>query len=261
MQQYSSEDIQKTIELCREEMAKGDALSPVLRHLIEQLLLIITFLLVKTTSRNSSMPPSRDPGFRAEGKPKSQRPSGGQAGHRGTTLEPVDEPDQIIPIEMKPEDVPFGYRKVGYEARQVFEIIIQRNVTEYRADVYEDDKGHRLVAPFPADVARKVQYGNTTKAHMVYLNVGQMLPYNRIQDDLGENGLPLSEGSIYNFIADAYARLEDFERWAVWDLSRHGISTVMRQGSAWAKRGGGCTTRPLPRQASSWPMPKGGRTP
>ena len=34
MQQYSSESIQKTIELCREEMAKCDALPPVLRHTI-----------------------------------------------------------------------------------------------------------------------------------------------------------------------------------------------------------------------------------
>ena len=28
----------------------------------------------------------------------------------------------------------------------------------------------------------------------------------------------MSEGSIYNFIADAHALLEDFERWTVWDL-------------------------------------------
>lgn len=185
------------------------------------------------------MPPSRDPNFRAEGRSKSTRSPGGQSGHKGVTLQPVDEPDQVIPIEMKPEDVPPGYRKVGYEARQVFDIILKRHVIEYQADVYEDDKGHRLVAPFPADVARKVQYGNTTKAHVVYLNVGQMLPYNRIQDYFGENDLPLSEGSIYNFIADAYARLEDFERWAVWDLYRAEYLNCDETGIRLGKKKGG----------------------
>ena len=60
MQQYSSESIQKTIDLCREEMAKCDALSPVLRSTIELILQLLMYLLVKTTPRNSSMPPSRD---------------------------------------------------------------------------------------------------------------------------------------------------------------------------------------------------------
>ena len=185
------------------------------------------------------MPPSRDPNFRAEGRSKSTRSPGGQSGHKGVTLQPVDEPDQVIPIEMKPEDVPPGYRKVGYETRQVFDIILKRHVIEYQADVYEDDKGHRLVAPFPADVARKVQYGNTTKAHVVYLNGGQMLPYNRIQDYFGENDLPLSEGSIYNFIADAYARLEDFERWAIWDLYRAEYLNCDETGIRVGKKKGG----------------------
>ena len=262
MPQYSSESIQKTIDLCREEMAKCDALSPVLRSTIELILQLLMYLLVKTTPRNSSMPPSRDPNFRAEGRSKSMRRPGGQEGHQGVTLQPVEKPDQIISIQMKPEDVPPGYRNVGYEARQVFDMILKRHVTEYRADVYEDDKGHRLVAPFPADVARKVQYGNTTKAHVVYLNVGQMLPYNRIQDYLGENGLPLSEGSIYNFVADAYARLEDFERWAVWDLYRSEYVNFDETGIRVCKKGWWLHSASTHwRQASLWRIPKEERTP
>lgn len=55
MQQYSSESIQKTIDLCREEMAKSDALSPVLKNTIELILQILMYPLVKTTPRNSSI--------------------------------------------------------------------------------------------------------------------------------------------------------------------------------------------------------------
>ena len=76
MQQYSSESIQKTVALCREEMAKCDVLSPVLRQTIELLLQLLMYLLVKTTPKNSSMPPSRDPNFRAKERQKSMRPPG-----------------------------------------------------------------------------------------------------------------------------------------------------------------------------------------
>ena len=74
------------------------------------------------------MPPSRNPNFRAKDRQKSRRPPGCQEGHKGGTLQPVDKHDQVIPIEMKPEDVPPGYRKVGYEARQVFDIILKRHI-------------------------------------------------------------------------------------------------------------------------------------
>ena len=162
---------------------------------------------------------------------------------------------------MKPEDVPPGYRNVGHEARQVFDIILKRHVIEYRADVYEDDKGHRLVAPFPAGVARKVQYGNTTKAHVVYLNVGQMLPYNRIQDYFGANGLPLSEAASTIFLQMPMLCSKILIAGLSGTCTGQSTSTVMRQASAWTKRGGGCTTRPLTGQASLCPIPKGGRRP
>ena len=51
---YTTESINKTIDLCREEMAKSDALPPTLKQLMELILQILMFLLVKTTPRNSS---------------------------------------------------------------------------------------------------------------------------------------------------------------------------------------------------------------
>lgn len=52
---------------------------------------------VKRNSRNSSQPPSQD-GFQKQTKslrPKSERPVGGQPGHRGATLRLREQPDQI----------------------------------------------------------------------------------------------------------------------------------------------------------------------
>ena len=111
---YTTESINKTMNLCREEMVKRD-LSPVLRQLIEQLFLILTNPSDEDTLRNSSMHPSRVPGFRTQGKPKSQRPSGGQPTQGYTPLQPVKNADRIVSIEMKPEDVPSGNHKVDYE--------------------------------------------------------------------------------------------------------------------------------------------------
>ena len=109
------------------------------------------------------MPPYWEPNFRAKERQKSRHLLGGQVGHKGVTLQPVGKLDQVNPTAMKPKDVPPDYRNVGYGARQVFDIILKRHVIEYRADVYEEDKGHRLVAPFPAGVTRKVQMATPQK--------------------------------------------------------------------------------------------------
>ena len=82
--QFSSASIQKSIDRCREEIDKCDALLPALRLTIELILQILICLLVKTTPRNSSMPPSWDPNFRVEGRSKSRRSLCGQEGHQGS---------------------------------------------------------------------------------------------------------------------------------------------------------------------------------
>jgi transposase len=56
---------------------------------------------------------------------------------------------------------------VDYQARQVFNIDISRVVTEYRAQVLEDDNGNRYVASFPEGVSKAVEYGTGIKAHAV----------------------------------------------------------------------------------------------
>ena len=134
-------------------------------------------------------------------------------GHVGVTLKKVDDPDEIKIIKLNRRNLPPGkYKKIGYESRQVFDIEISRMVTEYQAEILEDSNGNQFVAPFPEGVTKAVQYGGDLKAHSVYMSQYQLIPYKRIQEYFSDQlGIPVSEGSIYNFNQEAYGSLEPFE--------------------------------------------------
>jgi len=94
----------------------------------------------------------------------------------------------------------------------VFDIDLRRLVTEYRAQILEDQFGKRYTAPFPAAVTKAVQYDNGVKAQAVYLSQYQLIPYQRVQEQFQDQfQLPISVGSIFGFIQPAYSLLEQFE--------------------------------------------------
>ena len=71
-----------------------------------------------------------------------KRKPGGQNGHEGVTLQRDPDPDKIEIIEVDRRTIPpVHYRGAGFESRQVIDIEIHRQVTEYRAEILEDDKG------------------------------------------------------------------------------------------------------------------------
>ncbi len=173
-------------------------------------------------SSNSSIPPSRDPN-----RPRKQRTvlgkkrkQGGQEGHVGSTLQKVETPDIIEDLFIDKTTLPKGhYKKVGYEARQVFDIKITTHVKEYRAEILEDDNGKQYVADFPEEVSRAAQYGNEVKVQSVYMSVFQLIPLARVADYFKDQmGLPLSKGSISNFNKETAAQLDLFEKWARQEL-------------------------------------------
>jgi transposase len=99
---------------------------------------------------------------------------------------------------------------MGEEDRQVVDIECKRVVTEYRAQILENALGQRFVAPFPQDVNSRIQYGNELKAHAVYLSQYQLLPYERIREYFTDQlNIPLSSGSLFNFINTAFTKLEE----------------------------------------------------
>ncbi|GAB62411.1 conserved hypothetical protein [Candidatus Jettenia caeni] len=110
------------------------------------------------------------------------------------TLERVENPDKVEVIKVDRRKLPRGeYKEVGYEARQVFDMKISREVTEYRAEIVEDTNGNRFVAPFPEGVTKAAQYGADLKAHAVYMSQYQLIPYKRIQEYFEEQmAIPVS---------------------------------------------------------------------
>ena len=216
-------DIQATIEKAQSLVREDGQLSAATKSMFEILILIITLLAnrLNLNSTNSSKPPSSDPNRKKRTTNKAAKKAGGQKGHIGTTLKKVDNPDKVEVIKVDRRKLPPGqYRQVGFDSRQVFDIDISRVVTEYRAQILEDDKGARFVAPFPVGVTKAVQYGTGLKAHSVYMSQFQLVPYNRIQDHFADQlHIPVSEGSIFNFNNEAFQLLGDFENLAKNELA------------------------------------------
>ena len=218
-------DVTQTLANVEELLRKDQSASPSVRAMMELLVTIITLLVAKLglDSSTSSIPPSQDPHRKRGSKLKAKgtkRKPGGQNGHPGTTLEPVDDPDQIENIAVDRRTIPPGsYKSAGYEARQVIDIIITKFVIEYRAEILEDAHSRQFVALFPAGVTRPVQYGQGVKVQAVYTSQQQLIPYDRIRDYFWDQcGIPISPGSIFRFNQEAYILLEPFESFLVGKL-------------------------------------------
>ena len=211
-------NVNDAIKEVKKLLAKEKKMSPALKAAIKVLILIVSMLAdrMNLTSKNSSKPPASDTNRkRGSNRKKSDKKPGGQKGHIGTKLTKVSDPDKIEEIKVDRGTLPKGvkYKRVGYESRQKFDIEISRIVTEYRAEILEDETGRRHTAKFPEDVKNTVQYGIGVKGNAVYMSQYQLLPYLRIKEQFADQmQLPLSTGSLYNFNKEAYNLLEQFEK-------------------------------------------------
>lgn len=226
-------DIEATIAKAQALVREDKELSAATKSIVEILILIITLLAnrLNLNSTNSSKPPSSDPNRKKRSK-KTGKKAGGQKGHVGTTLKQVDEPDIVEIIDIDRRKLPAGkYRQVGFERRQVFDIDISRIVTEYRAQILEDENGKQFVASFPEAVTKAVQYGTGVKAQSVYMSQFQLIPYDRIRDYFADQlHLPVSAGSIFNFNQEALDLLAGFEDRVKTELASSGVAHADETG-------------------------------
>ena len=227
-------DVRATIEQATNLLENETDISPAFRSVFKLLILLVKILADRNSlnSRNSSKPPSSDPNREKKKKVNGKKKPGGQKGHTGKTLCCIDDPDEVEDIKIDRRTLPKGkYKDVGYEARQVFDVIVSRNVTEYRAQILEDQDGNRFVASFPKGVTRPAQYGTNTKVNAVYMSQYQLIPYERVKDHFeSQMGIPLSVGSIYNFNKSAYELLEGFEQWLIQKLIKSDLNHADETG-------------------------------
>jgi len=228
------ESINASIKKVKEMLENEKKISPVLKASVEILICIITLLInrLKLNSSNSSKPPSTDPNRKRKEKKPGEKKPGGQKGHKGSRLEKEENPDKVTVLKIDKKSLPPGtYREVGFECRQVVDIEIKKIVTEYRAQILEDENGKKYVAPFPKEATSDVQYGNSIKEHSTYMSLFQLLPYNRIRDYFTDQmNIPISAGSIFNFNKEAFDLLESFDRIAKKKLIESDVNNADETG-------------------------------
>jgi transposase len=173
-------------------------------------------------SHNSHKPPSSD-GLARGKKPKSLRgtsgkPSGGQPGHPGQTLRPVEKPDEFrlyAPSACAHCGTALeSVAPCGTERRQVFDLPkLSLFVTEHAAQTKRCPRCHQCTSgAFPAGVAQATQYGADLLALSVYLQTYQLLPFARTRELLQDLfGASLSQGTLARALAEAATRLAPVE--------------------------------------------------
>lgn len=169
----------------------------------------INLLINGRKSNTSSTPPSHDIG-RSNSKNlrlKTGRKSGGQPGHKGTTLEMKEDPDEII--DYKPDYCSNCGADLQQEDSEVTdrkqEIVIPPIQVQYL-----EHRSHTKICPvcgtsckgcLPDHLKAPIQYGTSVSAIATYFSVYQYLPYKRMAmmfQDIFR--MPISEGSIDNLL-------------------------------------------------------------
>lgn len=194
-------------------------------------------------SSNSSFPPSSDKFKKKDKKQRSLRQksvksSGGQIGHKGSTLQKVQNPDFVVDLPNNTctncsHDL-IEIKANAIKSRQVFDIPeIKINVTEFRA--HSKTCPHcnaKTTSEFPKNVTQSTQYGSNIKSLILNLNIYQSLPYKRLQELLSDVfNLNLSQGTIYNSLKSGYQKLEKVEEFFKQKLSKSTVAHADETGT------------------------------
>lgn len=161
-------------------------------------------------SSNSSIPPSQESiASREQRRTKSLRkpsgkPSGGQPGHKGHTLQTVAEPDVIVkhePVYCKCcgrllIDIPC--QKIRKTQIVDIKMVVETCEEQYYEKVCECGCVNNCDAP-----NCRIKYGDNLRALVTYLNVVQCIPFKRIAELISDlSGQNISEGTVQNILKE-----------------------------------------------------------
>lgn len=159
--------------------------------------------ILNNDSSNSSQPPSTDqkggkPANTFNGRRKTNRKTGGQKGHKGTTLTKAAVEEKIRAGKCRHEIRTIGDPSNSkYVTKYVVDLDITPLITEVR--IYADKNGGLHI---PLEYRSDVTYGAGVKALAVALYSEGVMSNDRIASFLNEASgkeLGLSEGSVYGF--------------------------------------------------------------
>ncbi len=210
-------------KVLREQLVQRDEMIQQMREQISALSEQVKSLRDRLSkdSHNSHLPPSSD---RFGRKPKSLRTksekhSGGQPGHPGSSLSFSSTPDEVIEQQVErceacQQDLQ-AVAACGRERRQVVDLPSPRLVVrEYRAEQKQCPHcQHITVAAFPAGVQAPIQYGPHVGATAVYLVEQQLLPLARACEVMNDLlGVHMSEGTVCDLIQRCAGQLAPVEQ-------------------------------------------------
>ena len=159
--------------------------------------------ILNNDSSNTSLPPSSDqkggrPANTYNSREKTGRKSGGQKGHKGTTLTKADVEENLRSGKSCHRIREIGKERGGdYTVKYVLDLEVVPVITEVR--IYRGKEG---TAAIGEEYRSDVCYGEKVKALAVMLYGEGVMSISRITsllNDLGGGSLKLSEGSVYGF--------------------------------------------------------------
>ena len=189
-------------------------------------------------SNNSNKPPSSDGPKKTvkNSRVKSNKPSGGQPGHKGATKSLTHQPDTIVELIPQTECDCGGEVVVqtdSYTIRQRTDLVPLRVITaEYRAhDGICDTCGKTHKASFPEEVSATNSYGEHIQAILTYLNTYQLLPLQRSTELMKDLfGVKISQGTIVNSNNEANEELAEPEERTKWEIIQSDIGQFDESG-------------------------------
>lgn len=177
---------------------------------------------LKRHSQNSNQPPSTDQ-YAKKNRPKSEREksgkkAGGQPDHKGVTLRPTKNPDEIIycyvdQCEACHHDLSAVEAKEYFKRQECDIPQIKPTVTEYRMSAKICPKCKLMnKAKCPKNLTQPIQYGERVISLAAYLHHDQLIPLKRVQGMFSDLfSLSISEGTLVNGSNQLHEQLSSSE--------------------------------------------------
>lgn len=194
----------------RKQLSEAMTIIENLRSEIKELRIEIELLKNGRKSDTSSTPSSQDyvRSNKFNSRKKSDKKSGGQIGHKGSSLKMSEKPDEIqkyTPKYCKHCGEEFHNEIVLELNERKQEVVIppiKPKVIEYQSFKCTCSKcGAQTVSDLPSHLPAHIQYGKNIQTLITYLSVYQYVPANRIKGFMKDiMNISISEGTIFNVL-------------------------------------------------------------